>query len=116
MESVAQVCFTEHAAQLRKAAAYFRSLVVDEQGLLPCPMCGPRGKPTITGTFQGDFNAICKTCSLRTVYHLSAYFSDFVEAETEDEAMDIFADMFTNAKRSDITWEVEDYEEIGDDE
>lgn len=49
-------------------------------------------------------------------YHLSAYFSDFVEAETEDEAMDIFADMFTNAKRSDITWEVEDYEEIGDDE
>lgn len=49
-------------------------------------------------------------------YHLSAYFSDFVEAETEDEAMDLFADMFTNAKRSDITWEVEDYEEIGDDE
>lgn len=70
LESVAQVCFTEHAAQLRKAAAYFRSLVVDEQGLLPCPMCGPRGKPTITGTFQGDFNAICKTCSLRTVYHM----------------------------------------------
>lgn len=49
-------------------------------------------------------------------FHLSAYFSDFVEAETEDEAMDLFADMFTNAKRSDITWETEDYEEIEDDE
>lgn len=49
-------------------------------------------------------------------FHLSAYFSDFVEAETEDEAMDLFADMFTNAKRSDITWEMEDYEEIEDDE
>jgi len=45
-------------------------------------------------------------------FHLSAYFSEFVEAETEDEAMDLFAEMFQNAKRSDITWEMEDYEEL----
>jgi hypothetical protein len=53
-----------------EAAAHFRTLIPDANGLLPCPMCGPHGKPTITGTFQGDFNVICKTCSLRTVYHM----------------------------------------------
>ena len=59
------------AAQvLREAAAHFRALVPNAEGLLPCPMCGPHGKPTITGTFQGDFNVICKTCSVRTVYHM----------------------------------------------
>lgn len=60
----------QDAALLREAAAHFRSLVTDKNGLLPCPMCGPHGKPTITGTFQGDFNVICKTCSVRTVYHM----------------------------------------------
>lgn len=57
-------------ALLREAAAHLRSLVPDKNGLLPCPMCGPHGKPATTGTFQGDFNVICKTCSLRTVYHM----------------------------------------------
>lgn len=41
-------------------------------------------------------------------YHISGYFSDFVEAHSEDEAMDLFADIFANAKRSDIIWEVQD--------
>lgn len=47
---------------------------------------------------------------------LSAYYSDFVEAETEDEAMDTFQDFVLNAKRSEITWEVEDCQEIRDDQ
>jgi hypothetical protein len=47
-------------ALLREAAAHFRSLVTDKNGLLPCPMCGPHGKPTITGTFR-------RTGSLRSL-------------------------------------------------
>jgi len=55
-------------ALLRQCAAHVRSLVTDKNGLLPCPMCGPRGKPATTGTFQSEFNVVCLTCSLRTVY------------------------------------------------
>lgn len=35
----------QDAALLREAAAHFRALVPDKNGLLPCPMCGPHGKP-----------------------------------------------------------------------
>lgn len=53
---------------LLEAAAHFRALIPDANGLLPCPMCGPEGEPVIIGTFPGDFNAACQTCLLRTGY------------------------------------------------
>jgi len=37
--------------------------------LLPCPMCGPTGKPTASGTFQGDYTVYCAECGLRIGYY-----------------------------------------------
>jgi len=55
-----------------EAAAQFRALILDANGLLPCPMCGAKdGKPVIIGTFSGGFNAACETCLLRTGYCMS---------------------------------------------
>lgn len=54
---------TDHAARLREMAE-----VGGANGLLPCPMCGPDGKPVIISTFSGDFNAACVTCLLRAMY------------------------------------------------
>lgn len=51
-----------------EAAAHFRALMPDANGLLPCPMCGPDGGRVIIGTFPGDFSAACQTCLLRTGY------------------------------------------------
>lgn len=53
---------------IAEAAAHFRALVPDANGLLPCPMCGADAEPVIVGTFSGDFNAACQTCLLRTGY------------------------------------------------
>lgn len=44
-------------------------------------------------------------------YHLSAYFSDFVEAESLDEAWDIFEDMVKTAKAREFLWELQGVEE-----
>ena len=38
---VAQVCDKPFAELLLEAAAHFRTLIPDANGLLPCPMCGP---------------------------------------------------------------------------
>lgn len=47
---------------------------------------------------------------------LSAYYSDFVEADTEAEAMDEFQDFVLNAKRSEFIWEVQECQRNGDDQ
>jgi len=63
--------YDEDYELLLEAAAHFRALIPDANGLLPCPMCGAGGNPKISGTFHGDFNAYCVTCSLRTVYYMT---------------------------------------------
>lgn len=45
-------------------------------------------------------------------YHLSAYLSDFVVADSEDDAWDEFHDIVINAKLSDFILEIQDIEEL----
>lgn len=47
------------------AAAHFRALVPDANGLLPCPMCGAGGRAIICG-LPGDYRAVCGQCLLGT--------------------------------------------------
>lgn len=47
-------------------------------------------------------------------YHLSAYLSDFVEANSEDEAWEAFQEMVANAKLRDFIFEMQDIEELDD--
>lgn len=49
-------------------------------------------------------------------YHLSAYFSDFVEAINEDEAWETFQEMVANAKLRDFAFEMQDIEELDDEQ
>lgn len=52
-----------------------------------------------------------RTTMAKNRYHLSAYFSDFVEAESLDEAWDIFEDMVKAAKAREFLWELQGVEE-----
>lgn len=54
---------------IAEAAAHFRALVPDANGLLPCPMCGAGGRPEIFEEIQKGMvthRGRCVTCGLAT--------------------------------------------------
>lgn len=54
---------------LLEAAAHFRSLIPDANGLLPCPMCGADGRPEILEEVHKGMawhRGRCVTCGLAT--------------------------------------------------
>ena len=62
-------CDQEFAYLLNEAAAHFRALVPDANGLLPCPMCGP-GTPikVLEQKYKGMLwrRIQCRECALYT--------------------------------------------------
>lgn len=58
-------------ADIAAEAAYFRALVPDANGQLPCPMCGAGGEPVVLETHPGHHRAQCLTCQLDTAYYMA---------------------------------------------
>ena len=70
---------------LREAAAHFRSLIPDANGLLPCPMCGP-GTPIEEGvTIEKQWNRyeVLVTPERRRVARI-AFFAGYATALNDE--------------------------------